>query len=533
MALFGKFFGKPGEANAKAEGAAGAGSAGAAGAAGGAGAPGAKGPGEMDLSPEKAKRFFDRARSVHETGQYEYAMSLWLQGLRFEPTNLEAVKGFFASADQFWATGKNAVSKETAASLSGSSPLHKYSNALLNWGGRLKEPEAAVRAIEAVTALNLREIGRLLGPSALVTALRADRPKKDWYVRLMEAFVKLEHYDFAVQAGEAGVQLDPADNRLSADVRNLAAQDTMSKGGYENTGNEGGFRQNVKDAEKQRLVSEERGMLKSEEGQQRAILAAKSEYEANPKDRPAIKKYIAALASRNTATDVQTAVEIAERAHADTQEVAFRQLAGDLRMKRGREALRAMKQAVDANPGDEALREKFLKADHEQLVLEISEHTQRVAAYPTDLPKKAELGKRLLLNRQYEQAIEQLQKAKEDPKIRSEVSKFLGKAFQGIDWQTEAIDTFRAALEQHADQNDATALELRYALLVSLQKTAEDGRDLSAALEADKVASAIAMQQIGYMDVRQRREQIKALSAQLRQGAGSAATPPAGAGGGA
>jgi len=476
----------------------------------------------MEFSPEKAKRFFDRARAVHDTGQYEYAISLWLQGLRFEPNNLDAVRGFFASCDQFRAGGATSTSKETAAAVAGSTPVHKFLGALLEWGVSIREPRPAVRVVNAIAALNLRDVGQLLGGSALGVCIKHERPRKDWFVTLMESFVKLEMFDLAVQAGEVGVRLDPSDNKLSADVRNLSAQATMHRGGYENTGQEGGYRQNIKDAEKQRLLNEERSLVKTDESQQRAILAAKAEYDANRADRPTVVKYIKALIQRGTPSDIATAIEVAETAYTQLQEFSFRKTAGDIRLDVGRKEVRKLKAAADANPSDTAARDVYLAAAEAQNRLQTSELELQVNAYPTNLTLKLELGKCYLRDRQPEKAIEQLQKAKDDPKQRSTALACLGLAFQDLDWTEEATETFKQALEQHADQNDEVGLELRYGLMASLLKQAEATRDLSRALEAEKIASAIAIQQIGYRDIRAKRDQLKALIAQLRQTGGAA-----------
>lgn len=521
MAIFG-FFNKSGpsgseekEGKKAAEGS-GAGGGAAPGAEGGGGG----GKGGMEFSPEKAKRFFTHAKNVHETSQYEYAMSLWLQGLRFEPSNLEAVQAYFASSEGFLNSGKTAVSKDTMSAIAGSSPVHRFVAGLLNWSLRLRDAEAAVRVFLMSVELGLRDVALWIAPRALKVAAGSERPRKDHFVRMMKALASIEAADLGVQAGELAMRLDPSDNALAADVKNLSAQATMNKGGYESTGQEGGFRSNIKDAEKQRLINEERQMAKSEEGQQRAILAAKAEYEANPSDKPTIRKYFKALAERGTATDEQTAIDVAERAYKDTQEFSFRALAGEMRMKRGRRGLVALRKAKDAAPNDAAAVEAFLKAEQAQLELEISEYEPRVTAYPTDLAIKFELGKRYYLNKQYEQAIEQFQRAKDDAKQTVQVRLYLGQAFMALSWLDEAVETFKQALEINGDQNDEVALSLKYNLMLAMLKQAEEQKDLSKALEADKLAGAVAMQQIGYMDIRARRDQAKALIAQLRQSGG-------------
>src|SRR4051812_19726523 len=47
------------------------------------------------FSPEKAMKFFDHARTVQETGNYEYAIQLWLSGLKFDPSSMTGLLAFF------------------------------------------------------------------------------------------------------------------------------------------------------------------------------------------------------------------------------------------------------------------------------------------------------------------------------------------------------------------------------------------------------------------------------------------------------
>jgi hypothetical protein len=61
-------------------------------------------------------------------------------------------------------------------------------------------------------------------------------------------------------------------------------------------------------------------------------------------------------------------------------------------------------------------------------------------------------------------------------------------------------------------------MSLRYGLLTSLQTKAEADRDLAVAEEADKLASAIAVQQFNFRDIRARRDALKKLISDLKKG---------------
>src|SRR5947209_10248681 len=49
--------------------------------------------GSQNVTPEDQKRaqvFFDRGRTVADTGNYEYAIEMYIQGLGFNPVSIEA-----------------------------------------------------------------------------------------------------------------------------------------------------------------------------------------------------------------------------------------------------------------------------------------------------------------------------------------------------------------------------------------------------------------------------------------------------------
>ena len=68
------------------------------------------------------------------------------------------------------------------------------------------------------------------------------------------------------------------------------------------------------------------------------------------------------------------------------------------------------------------------------------------------------------------------------------------------------------------EQSDTAIIDLKYGLMCSLQKRAEEMKDLPSAEEALKLAGQIVMQQVGYKDIRIRRDQTKALVLKLKGG---------------
>jgi tetratricopeptide (TPR) repeat protein len=484
----------------------------------GDGAPAAPAGGGLEFSPEKAQRFFERAQTVHDATNYDYAMNCWLSGLRFDPGSMAGLEGFFKSAGAYMNAGAKGPSKENLRAFSGRTPLERYLYALLDWSGKPFEAAHAVDAVKQAAGLGLSGPTAWIAERALGAVMRDKKPRKDHFLAILEATKKVERWDLAVQAGEAAVRMDPADGKLAADVRNLSANATMTKGGFDQTGQQGGFRSNVRDAEKQKRLEEESRVTRTDEVQARLIATAKGDYLGAPQDRPLINKYVQLLLERDAPEDQEEALRVLDKAHADLKEFRFREMADALRLKQFKRSLRRLKEAAEAPGAPESAAAEFRAKVREYAEADLRAAEAQSAAYPTDLTRRFELGKKYFALGKYEEAIGALQEAKADPKNRSAALTVLGQAFQKIGWNDEAVETLRAALGMHSNQDDVTGMELRYALMLSLMARAAEMSSLSDAEDSYKIAASIAIQQINYKDIRARRDEIKALVARLKGG---------------
>lgn len=477
------------------------------------------GAAQVAFSPENARKFFERAKTVHDATNYEYAMTLWLNGLRHDPRSMEGLKGFFESATAFLQTkeGAKGPSRDTLNQFSGRGDVDRYLGYLLAAGSKPSDTGAWVRAAEIGLKLGVREAASWVAQRGLLAAANDKKPRKDYYVSLMETLQQLEQYDLAVRAGEAAVRLDPTDGKLAQRVKNISAESTMSRGGYDQTGQVGGFRANVRDAEEQRRLEEEERIVKTEEVLDRLIAAAKAEYEAAPTDRASIRRYIDRLLERGKPEDEKTARTVALKAFEDTQEFAFKERANQIFLRAARRKRDKLRLAAEAPGADERIKEDYETFRRQLDEAEMKDLEERAAAYPSDLGIQFELGRKYYDLGRWEEAIAKFQVAKSDPKQRARVLNYLGLSFQQIGWHDEAIETLRQALDAHNNATDDTGMTLRYGLMSSLQSRALDQNDLANAEEAYKIASSIAIQNISYRDIRARREELKQLVAKLKQ----------------
>jgi len=485
------------------------------------GEAGGENSGGPTFQPDKAEKFFAHARVAQEAEKYEYAMGLWLRGLQQDPRMVTGVDGYVTSASHFLQSpeGKRRVSKETRNAVSGSGDLNKFLNALYEWSMLIDDRSAAaswaVKAAESIAKVGAGDVNRWVVERAFAAATKDPKPRKDNFIRLMKAADIMGHADIAVNSGEEARRIDPTDGQLANDVKMLAAKATMQKGGYEKTGQDGGFRQNIRDSSKQQALDEAGRIGKTDDMKDRVLANVEAEFNLRPEDLPTLGRLVTALRERGKPADEERAHSLLLAAFERTKIYKLKQDAGDIRIKQARRRVSEARRMLESAPEDPIAQSVFETERNAMLELEIALYRENVENYPTDLRWRFELGRKFFEAGNYEEAIGQFQEAQSDPRVRGKVLHLLGLSFLKCDLAEESIETLRRALEV-ADMTPEELRDIRYDLCLGLQVVGETRRDLAAAEEAEKIASQILIQAIGYKDIKARRDALKKLVAELR-----------------
>ncbi|MEO0512398.1 MAG: hypothetical protein AAF108_05820 [Planctomycetota bacterium] len=469
--------------------------------------------------PRKAGAWFKAARTTHDTQNYEFAMQQWLLGLKFHPASMDGLEGFLKSATAFAVENAKGPGKEVAKAISGKEPSTKYVEALLEHGTKPTDTSRAVRAFETAIKLDLPESAYALGERAMEVAKYDKKARKDTFVKLMALFGDLGVFDKATKCGEIAVQMDPGDGALATRVRNMSAEATMSRGGF--TGEQGGFAKNIRNLEAQQKLGEEDRIAKDSSTHESLIARAKADYESRPNDIAAAEGYVRRLLERGGERDEALAKKTALDAFAATGKTTFKVTAGDITLRVAKRKFNAYKADSEKHPGDEDRKKKFLAAQVQLTQMELKEFEWRVSEFPSDNGYKLELARRMvtlgpLKADYYEQAIPLLQKSKSEVKLRPRSLRLLADSFAAVGYVDEAIESLREAISLHGDPSDGQGLDMQYSLVALLRRQAEENRDVAAVEEADSIASKIMRQDFGYRDIKQVREQLKGLIAELR-----------------
>jgi tetratricopeptide (TPR) repeat protein len=464
--------------------------------------------------PEKARKFFDHARAIGATGNNAYAMTLFANGLKLDPANMTAHQEFYEAAIKYYQSGGKPASRSDVRSVDGPGPVDKFVAAEFAWMHDLNNLALALEVAEATVKATQLEFAQWFAPR-LLNMLRKQSKKKSYWVQAMNLFRSMQCWNQAFEAGEMALQLDPTDGALQAEIRQLAAQRAISTGGYDRveSAQEGGFRQFIKDADRQKALEEQESLSGGADVEERNLERARRDFEENPMSPEAIGKYAQLLKRRPDMEE--KAHEVYMTGYERLGEYRFRMAAGDIRIAQLRRRVEAAKERFEAQPQDLVLKTELADLERQYLELRGAEFRERMAKYPTDRGIKMELGRLEYELGNYEDAMGCFQASKEEAKYRVPAAHLLGKSFAAMGWHTEAIAEFREALDAVDATQKELELPIRYDLMVSLMEQARAERSPAAAKEAFEICSAILRRDIGYRDIREKRKVIDALLKEL------------------
>lgn len=475
------------------------------------------GPTPADYSPEKAQKFFDHAKTAMDTDNFEYAIQHYCNGLKQDPRQKTGLDGLWTAVLKFKDTplGKKGPSKDTWKAIDGSGDVAKFVTSVLQWAVSPGDVGAALKAAELGGKVKADAVGETIADQAMKLAAADKKPRKDVFLKISESYRMLERHDKSLMAAERALALDPTDGDLAAKIRTLAAAATMQKGGYEQAGSEGGFRNMIRDAANQKRLTEQDAIVKTDEALDRIIAQVEADYNSRPTDQFAVQKFVERLIERGHKADLARAIQVLRKGYEDTQQIRFKIRVGELELREAKEQIDKLEADLKKYPDDadakaifESLKAQFVERSIEELKV-------RIAAYPTDNQHKYDLAKLYFYNDRSQDAIGLLQEIQTDPKIRTTVLNMLGLSFLKIGFLPESVATFRQACDVR-DVGGEFGMELRYNLMLALRKVAEEDGDLPAAEEANKIASTIAMQNVKFKDIITQRSEINKIVQSLK-----------------
>jgi len=449
---------------------------------------------EGDL-PANLKNLWLKSLSAIEMNNLDYAVNLLQSILKEEP-------GFLP--------GRKAM---RAASIQAQRKVTKKASMMKPWGklkGRVKkDPVGSIADIEVELAKDPTSIdgNRLLSNAALsggmfetaAFALETVRENHEKETKALHELAQLYMtHDLAAKAAEVFndiVDRDPTDGTAAKSARDASARDSMNKSNFK-----GALKDNLRDnAEAADLESESAvGMTRE---QQEAKLATWLAKYAEDQNNLHTVRTVAGLYE-----DLEQFGEAAsyfEWAYSLSESDTSLQRRGEEMRDKEREAyVRALETQLEECE-DEAQKEELIAAldvaKRDRLEVSIAEARERVDRNPTDPQLRFDLGQHLFDAGDYTNAIPQLQKAKNNPHIRTRSVFMLGKCYDQKNMNDLAVSQYEAAVGELATM-DGVKKDVLYHLGLVLDKMGESDRSLTAFKE-------IYNADYDYRDVAQRVEQ--------------------------
>lgn len=456
---------------------------------------------DVESGLEKARAFFQRAEDVAATDNFDYAIDMYLEGLRRAPDALEDghVPLRKMTLVRQGKGGKKPSIADKMKRHGGKTPLDEMLNAeyLL-----AKDPDHVPYAealLKAAVAGGYHRTAEWIAQLVFAANNAASRPSLSTYLLLKDSYKELEMFDLAVSACRRAVDLKRGDAAMQDELRDLSAQLTVTKGKY---GEAGDFRESIRDKEKQDMLHASESLVKSDNYRTRALEEARRAYANRPNVPAVVFALVDALIGLETREAFEEALGILAQAYEQTKDFAFKRRSGELKIKKLRGDVRKIKTTLKKQPGNEDFMAKLKQATKVLETAALEHYRKCVESYPTDLKMKYEYAQCLVRNKKYDEAIPLFQEAQRDPRYKTTAMGKTGLCFFLKGWYSDAIDIFEQALAACDVQDNAMAKDLRYNLARSYE---EDGT-VEKALEGYR---KLAQLDFGFRDVRDRVNKLR------------------------
>jgi Flp pilus assembly protein TadD len=423
---------------------------------------------------------YQRAHQVLESGNHDYAIQLLLTCCKLEPANLIYRQALRKTQKTKY---KNNRRGSAFAMLTTSPGKARVLNAkrsrdylrVLETGEEVLsqnpwDTKVQLDMAEAADMLGLLDVGIWL----LLQARDKDPADVAVNRALARLLEKRGNFMEAVKLWSLVRQADPRDQEALAKVKDLAAHDTIARGGYEQaaageTAAKGGDYIRGKGGDAGEPAASDRI------AQAAAPLLAR--IQADPSN---IHGYLQLAGLYRRAGRIDQARQVIEQGLGPTgNHFDLSCELGDLQIEPFRQNLAATEQKLRANPKDEKLRQIRIGLMKEINSRELEWYRQKADRYPTEKSFRFELGIRLMRAWRWDEAIRELQSVRNDPRHHWQALMYLGYCFKGRNNWRLAQRNFEEALQNLPPGED----DKRKELLFQLANGAAEAGDFSHAIE--------------------------------------------------
>lgn len=460
---------------------------------------------EKELSPN-ARALWQKATHAVELRNYGYAISLIQAILKESPGYLEGRKRLRKVEILATKGKKSFLSGLSTASLKGAGMLKKDPLGAMELAEKNLESDPTNVQInhllkESAKAAGLPEIAAF----ALETIVEANPKDTKVMHELGEFYLAMGKPDDAVAIYSKIAEINPADLTAVKRSKDAAATATMKSGGWEQAQS---YRDLIKDKDEAVSLEQKSRVVKSADMIDQQLSELTPQWES-AQDNVDLTKRIAKLWEDRFELDPteenldgafyyfhHTNELVSGSDPAVARKLSTLQLQKiDLRSKTIEDWLAA---GGDQHEEAEAYRLELEGLQQQKAGLMITDAKKRVERNPTDLQLRYELGEQLVRAKQYRDAIQELQKAKQNPNARLKAMNLLGQCYTELSMLDLAVKQFQEAASEIIAM-DPTKKEILYKLGLVYERMGKKEDSLKCMKDIYEV-------DYGYLDVAQRVE---------------------------
>lgn len=405
--------------------------------------------------PRELRMLYTKAKDALARENFDYAIELFMQILNKEHANIDA-RTALRLAQRGKTGGKGGFFKRALSSAS-SKPLEAKGQLALR-----KNPLEALEIAEQILNSDANSTGghRLLAEAALAAELPQtavmsleilykDSPKdKEAGMKLAEALALAGNGRRAEAVFEDLRREYPNDNEIFMALKNLSARKTLNEGGYEALADgKGSYRDILKDKDQSVRLEQENRQVKAQDSTTELIKDWETRLQADPNNLKLLRNLAETFAQRK---EFDTALTYFDRMSAidGGNDAALQRQVAEIKVKRFDDVL----SKLDPNAPDYAEKSAQIKAERQAFRLE--ECKARAEKYPTDLQIRFELGVLYYETGKITEAIQEFQKAQNNPHRKIAAITYLAKCFAARGMNDLAAKRIQEALKEKLSFDD-------------------------------------------------------------------------------
>ena len=463
---------------------------------------------------KKADTFFEKARTVGATGNYEFAIEMFVQGLTIDPENTEGHAALREISLKRKASGGKPMGMFGRPSVNNKDDKLNMVNAekILAYDPGNTDYMQAI--LQNAHKAGFFDTVMWIGPILQKANADSKKPEFNKFIVLKDVYksmalnnatpprIRAELFKRATNACHFAAKMKPDEMDLQTELKNLGALHTQVEGNYDQMGS---FRDSIKDREGQeKLQAQDKGV--QELGVMgKLIRDAESEYANDPNEPGKLLKLVDALVKTEHPDYENRAIELLSEWHTKTKQFRFRKRIGEINMRQWRRMEQGQKEYLAQNKDDEQAAKDFEQFQHDKWEFELTEYNLWSENYPTDMSFRFYAADRLFRLGRFDEAIPLLQQSEADAKYRTKARVLLGRAFYGAKFLDEAVDTLDGLIKEYQGADEDSAKEMRY----WSARAHEERGDGDVAI---KLYSQIVRMEFNYKDVQGRIRKLRGLS---------------------